>query len=308
MGKSLIDQVERLSKFDLDGVAVKNAKKHLDLPRKWRVKSPFDLIRNDQVSVILEAINNSDDSLEYAIETLERGKTYITASKKMVAENLTSLQRAEHKGGGKLYYEAAVGGAIPIIRTLNEHFRAEPVSEVRGILNGSCNYILTKMYEEGLEFEKALKEAQLMGFAETDPTTDVEGFDTMHKAILIAHTLNGGKPEFSRLKVEGIRSITLDDIKAAKRVNQKIKLIAVINEKKGKYSVDIRPTLISPDDDLFHIDREMNAATISGLYSGSILLKGAGAGGNPTASAMIGDLLNLRNRDTKLIEQLLMAI
>jgi homoserine dehydrogenase len=226
----------------------------------------------------------------------------------MVADNLAALQRAEERGGGKLFYEAAVGGAIPIIRTLHEHFRAEPVNSVRGILNGSCNYILSRMYEEEIEFEKALLEAQKKGFAETDPTTDIEGFDTLHKSILIAYTLNGSRPEFTRLKVEGIRSVTLHDIKEAKKNGQKIKLIATINEVDRKYSVDIRPTLVEMEDDLYFVDKEMNGAVISGKYSGKILLKGAGAGGNPTASAMIGDLLNVRNRDARLIERLLKAI
>lgn len=308
VGRALIDQIEKLNGFDVHGVAVKNEEKHRDLPEKWRVKDPFELIDADEVDTILEAINNGEDSLSYAVNSLEKGKTYITASKQMVAENLAILQRAEEKGGGKLFYEAAVGGAIPIIRTLKEHFRGEPVSEVRGILNGSCNYILSRMYEENLDFDKALKEAQKKGFAEIDPTTDVEGIDTKHKAILIAFTLNGTKPEFSRIKVEGIRSVTLQDVREAKKRKEKIKLIASIKGDKGKFSIDIRPTLVSEEDDLYSVDREMNAAVLSGLYSGSILLKGAGAGGNPTASAMVGDLLNARNRDSELILRLLKAI
>ncbi|MGK0280283.1 MAG: homoserine dehydrogenase [Litorivivens sp.] len=308
VGRALIDQIKKLNGFDVHGVAVKNEAKHRDLPKKWRVKDPFELIDADEVDTILEAINNGEDSLSYAVNSLEKGKTYITASKQMVAENLAILQRAEEKGGGKLFYEAAVGGAIPIIRTLKEHFRGEPVSEVRGILNGSCNYILSRMYEENLDFDKALREAQKKGFAEIDPTTDVEGLDTMHKAILIAFTLNGTKPEFSRIKVEGIRSVTLNDVREAKKRKEKIKLIASIKGDKGKFSIDIRPTLVSEEDDLYSVDREMNAAVVLGLYSGPILLKGAGAGGNPTASAMIGDLLNARNRDSELIQRLLKAI
>jgi homoserine dehydrogenase len=308
VGRALIDQIEKLNGFEVGGVAIKNTSKHRDLPKKWRVKDPFELIDSDEVDIILEAINNGEDSLSYALSSLEKGKTYITASKKMVAENLSLLQRAEDKGGGNLFYEAAVGGAIPIIRTLKEHFRGEPVSEVRGILNGSCNYILSRMYEADLDFEPALKEAQRKGFAETDPSADVDGFDTMHKAILIAFTLNGTKPEFTRIKVEGIRSVNLQDVKKAKKRKEKIKLIASIKESKGKYSIDIRPTLVNQGDDFYSIDREMNAAVVSGLYSGSILLKGAGAGGNPTASAMVADLLNARNRDADLIQRLLKAI
>jgi len=220
VGRALIDQIENLNEFEVAGVAIKNATKHRDLPKKWKVKNPLELIDTDEVDIILEAINNGEDSLSYALNTLEKGKAYITASKKMVAENLAVLQRAEVNGGGKLFYEAAVGGAIPIIRTLKEHFRGEPVSEVRGILNGSCNYILSRMYEENVDFEIALKEAQRKGFAETDPSADVDGFDTMHKAILIAFTLNGSKPDFSRIKVEGIRSVTLQEVKASKKTQR----------------------------------------------------------------------------------------
>jgi len=308
VGRALIDQIEKLNGFEVHGVAVKNEGKHRDLPKKWRVKDPFDLINADEVHVILEAINNGEDSLSLALHSLEKGKTYITASKKMVAENLSLLQKSEERGGGRLFYEAAVGGAIPIIRTLKEHFRGEPVSEVRGILNGSCNYIFSRMYEDNLEFDIALKEAQRKGFAETDPSADVDGFDTMHKAILIAFALNGSKPDFSRIKVEGIRSVSLHDVREAKKRKEKIKLIASIKTNHGKYSIDIRPTLVTKEDEFYSIDHEMNAAAISGLYSGSIVLKGAGAGGNPTASAMIGDLLNVRNRDAELIQRLLKAI
>ncbi|MEM9053660.1 MAG: homoserine dehydrogenase [Bacteroidota bacterium] len=308
VGKALIDQLGQLNGFEIAGVAVKNRAKHKDLPRKWRVGSVEDLIENEEVAIIIEAINNSQDSFGYAVKTLENGKTYISASKKMVADNLAALQRAEEKGGGKLLFEAAVGGAIPIIRTLNEHFRAEPVKKVRGILNGSCNYILTRMREDQLSFELALKEAQQKGFAETDPTTDIEGFDTMHKAILIAYTLNRSTPEFTRIKVEGIRSVSLQDVREAKKRNEKIKLVATVQEVKGKYSIDIRPTIIGADDELFAVDNELNAVEISGAYSGPILLKGAGAGGHPTASAIIGDLLNFQNRRAALFQKLLMAI
>jgi len=308
VGRALIDQVDKLPGFSIHGVAVKTESKHLDLPENYRVKNPFELIDSDDVNLILEAINNSEDSLAYAINALENGKTYITASKKMVAENLGLLQQAEEKGGGKLFYEAAVGGAIPIIRTLKEHFKGEPVRDVRGILNGSCNYILSRMYEAKLDFEVALKEAQDMGFAETDPSTDIDGLDTMHKAILIAFTLNGSKPDFSRIKVEGIRQVTLKDIADAKKHKQKIKLIASVNGENGKFSIDVRPTLVSETDDLYTIDREMNGAVIQGIHAGSISLKGAGAGGDPTASAMVGDLLNAGNRDSELIQRILKAI
>jgi len=308
VGKALIAQLSKLNGFEIAGVAVKNQSKHKDLPKKWRVENPEKLITDEGIGIIIEAINNSKDSFAYAQQTLESGKVYISASKKMVADHLAALQRAEEKGGGKLLFEAAVGGGIPIIRTLTEHFRAEPIHQVRGILNGSCNYILTRMREDDLSFEFALKEAKQKGFAETDPTTDVEGFDTMHKSILIAYTLNRTTPEFIRIKVEGIRSVTVQDIREAKKRNEKIKLIATIQEVKGKYSIDIRPTIIDSDDELFAVDYELNAIEIQGAYSGPILLKGAGAGGHPTASAIIGDLLNFQNQRSVLFQKLLMAI
>lgn len=308
VGSALYRQIEKLPEFEVIKIAVKNPEKHRSLKGNLLAESGLKIIDHPDIHIILEAIDNSADALEYALRTLKQGKTYISASKKMLAENLSTLLRAEREYGGHLLYEAAVGGAIPVLRAIREHLTAEPINRIRGIINGSCNYILTKMSEEGIEFDTALKQAQELGYAESDPASDIDGFDTYYKSVLLAAASFGELPEFSRLKMEGIRSVSLPDVKRATKQNEKVKLIADIQRIDDRFTIDIRPTLIDKSDPLFHIDNELNGIVIYGEHTGPLLFQGPGAGGNPTASAMVGDLLNARNGVAKKVQKLLLAL
>ncbi len=308
VGAALYKQVENLPEYEVIKIAVKHPAKHKNLTGSLLARDAWEIIDHPEIQIVLEAIDHSGDALDYALKTLKQGKTYISASKKMLAENLSVLLHTEREYGGHLLYEAAVGAAIPVLRAIREHLTAEPISRIRGIINGSCNYILTKMALEGIEFETALGQAQELGFAESDPASDIDGFDTYYKAVLLAAASFGEMPEFTRVKMEGIREVSLADVKRAAKQNEKIKLVADIQRVDDRFIIDIRPTYIEKSDLLFHIDNELNGVIIYGQHTGPLLFQGPGAGGNPTASAMVGDLLNARNGLTKKVQKLLLAL
>ncbi len=308
VGRALYKQLKLQAEFSVVHVVVVHPAKHKDLPAALLSTNAMACIADPKVSIILDAIDDTDGSLAFAEFALQQGKTYITASKRMVASNLEYLQKLERSFGGRFLYEAAVCGAIPIIRTLREHLSGEVILSVRGIVNGTCNYILTSMADGKTSFAKALKEAQKLGFAESDPTSDVDGWDAYYKATIIAHTVAGGKPDFSRVKWMGIREVKLEDVAHAKRSGKKIKQICEVRQMEGRFTIDIRPAIIGADDSLFHTDWEMNAVEIVGKYSGLLLFRGAGAGGDATASAMIGDLRNAPKTHLDMVRKLMLAL
>ncbi len=308
VGKALFIQLQHQHQYDVVKVGVKHSAKHKELNRLLVTEDVDSILAQSNISVILEAIDDSDAAFEYAKQALSAGKTYITASKKMVATHLTELYELEGRFGGRLLYEAAVGGAIPVLRTVREHFAGEEILRVRGIVNGTCNYILTRMGEDNLPFAKALAEAQQRGFAESDPTSDIDGWDSYYKSVILAYTAFGDKVNISRVKWHGIRDISLADVQAAAKEYKKIKLVAGIKCVNDKVTIDIRPTLLNSKDPLYHIDRELNGIVIEGKFAGQLLLQGPGAGGHPTASAMVGDLLNYPKASARIVRKLLLSM
>ncbi len=309
VGRALHSQIQGLNAYQLHGIAVKNAGKHPELKDKGLLaKSALQVIEQPEVQVVLEAINEAEASFTFAERSLQMGKVYISASKKMLATKLPYLHLLEAKHGGKLFYEASVAAAIPVLRTLREHLRGESIDRVRGILNGTCNYILSRMHQDQLDFDAALEEAQRMGFAESDPSSDIDAEDAYCKSLILAYTLEGGRFEVSRAICEGIRSVSAEQVRQAKRAGEKIKLIADIERKAGKFRIDIRPQRIGPDDVLYHVERESNAVCIRGSACGELLLQGPGAGGAATASAMRADLLNLPPESIRNLRRILHAV
>jgi homoserine dehydrogenase len=308
VGKALYAQLQNLPNIEVVKVAVKHPAKHRELSRNILTDDVNSILDRVDIQVILEAIDDTDAAFAYAKKTLSEGKTYITASKKMVAASISALHEMEARFGGRLLYEAAVGGAIPVLRTLREHLAGEEIIRIRGIVNGTCNYILTRMGEDDLPFAKALAEAQQRGFAESDPTSDIDGWDSYYKSIILARAAFGDKPEISKVKWHGIREVGLADVHAAAKVNEKIKLVADIKHTNQRVSIDIRPTLLGSADPLYHIDRELNGIIIEGRYAGQLLLQGSGAGGNATASAMVGDLYNAPKAPQSIVRKLLLSV
>lgn len=308
VGKALHSQIQKLSNFSIEKIAIKHPEKHLNLDTQLLTKNAMAVIEDDKVSIILEAIDDSEAAQHFAIATLKRGKTYITASKKMVAGNLDLLLHTEQKYGGTLLFEAAVGGAIPIIRTIREHLSVEPISKVRGILNGSTNYILTQMAKSNISFEKALEDAQKLGYAESNPASDIDGTDSFYKSILIAGAVFGGNPIRRRVVIEGIRQVSLEGIEQVKGEGKKIKLVTSIMRQGDKFDIDSRPVILDPSDPLYPVDGVLNAVEICGEHTGSLILQGSGAGGAATASAMVGDLVNVQNEYAKKVRKLIFSL
>ena len=185
----------------------------------------------------------------------------------------------ESNFGGALLYEASVGGAIPVLRVLREVYRSEPIIRIEGIINGSTNYILTRMTESGSPFSEALRDAQLKGFAESNPTLDLDGYDAAYKAVLLAYNAMGEHIKPEQVERVGISGIGIDDIQAAKSQKERIKLVAKIERAGNTVSVGVKPRFLDESDDLYYIDNELNAIKIEGQYSGNNTLKGKGAGG-----------------------------
>ena len=290
VGQALLKHVSKLPEFRVKKVAVLTPTKQRSIEPSLITHRALDIIRDPEIGIVLEAIDDEQAAFEFATETLDQGKVYISASKKMIANRLQSLMQSEAVYGGKLYYEAAVGGAIPVLRTINDHFASEPILRIRGIVNGSCNYILTQMINERIDLATALEEAQALGYAESDPTLDIDGWDSYYKSIILAFSAFREYPDVKTIRWSGIRNITLAEVKAAQSKGKKIKLLVDITQHGGRTSIDIGPRLVKPSDVLFGIDGVLNGIVIEGAHSGSILLQGPGAGGNPTASAMVGDL------------------
>ena len=217
----------------------------------------------------------------------------MTANKALLAERGGPLFEAAARTGKNLLFEAAVAGGIPIIRTLKEGLAANRIERIQGILNGTCNYILTKMTSEGTGFEEVLKEAQALGYAEADPTFDVDGHDSAHKVAILAALSFGVQVDFGKVYVEGIRRITPLDIQFAREFGYRIKLLGLCTSHNGEIEARVHPAMIPEGHMLANVGRNNNALLITGDAVGDVLLYGAGAGSLPTAGAVVGDLIEL---------------
>jgi len=252
-------------------------------------------IRDKDVNVILELINSSDEAYGIVAENLEIGKKVISANKKLIAENLEELITIEKENDTTFLYEGAVCGSIPIIRVLNDLYSNEPIKEIKGIFNGSSNYILSKLFSEEISYQDALLEAQRLGFAEADPTSDVGGYDALYKLIIVAaHAFGAIVKPYEVLNI-GIESITKSDIEFAKGHNLKIKLIAKATLINDELNLSVFPTLIDSTNNLFNVENEYNGVVIDSNNIGEQFYKGKGAGSLPTGAVVYSDLKAIDN-------------
>jgi homoserine dehydrogenase len=247
-------------------------------------------ICDKDVDVIVELISSSEEAYGIVAENLEIGKKVISANKKLIAENLQDLISKEKESKGTFLYEGAVCGSIPIIRILNDFYANEPITSVKGIFNGSSNYILSQLFNNEVTYEEALKQAQELGFAEADPTSDVGGFDALYKLVIVAAHSFGKIVHPNEILNLGIENISKSDIELAKKLNLKIKLIAKSELKLGKLSLSVLPTLVDASSDLYQVENEYNGVEINSENIGLQLYKGKGAGSLPTGSVVYSDL------------------
>ncbi len=300
VGKSLVEIIRRNpQKVDLKKVVDRSYERKKEILQEIPASKEFEFILEDEeIDVVVELIGGIEDALYIAREAIDRGKVLITANKALLAEHGYALFYKAFEKKVAIGFEAAVAGAIPIIRLVREFYKEE-ILEIEAILNGTSNYILSKMYNEGISFEEALKEAKEKGIAEEDPTLDIEGIDSAHKLTLLASFLKKKWFSFERIPVEGIKKVSLVDILWAKRMGYKIKLLARYIDLGGSSFLNVEPILIPRGHLLFDIEEENNAIYIRTSFSGEHLLVGKGAGGYPTAHSVFSDILyygNLRGR------------
>ncbi len=250
-----------------------------------------EVISHPDIDIVIELIGGYEPAKRFLLQAIANGKHVVTANKALMAVHGQEIIDAAAKAGVAVMYEAAVGGGIPVISPIKESLCANRFSSVLGILNGTCNYILSKMTDHGSEFSDVLKEAQQLGYAEADPTFDIEGVDTAHKIALLSALCFGTKVDFNQVYIEGISNIDAVDISFAKQMGYKIKLLAIGKNHGNQIEVRVHPTMIPADDQLAEVDGAFNAVRLTGDFVGPTLLYGSGAGMEPTASAVMGDVM-----------------
>ena len=279
--------------LELVSIAVKDSKLKRDgIPAALLTTDAKSIVNDPQIDLVIEVIGGIDPAKDLILTALNNGKSVVTANKALLAKHGAELYAAADKANVDLYYEAAVAGAIPILRPLRESLVGDHVIRVMGIVNGTTNYILTKMDENGAAFADALKEAQALGFAESDPTADIEGFDAAAKAAILAGLAFHSRVTDNDVYREGISKITAADVKVAKAMEMVIKLLAIAElTPEGAVSVRVHPALISRSHPLASVRESFNAVFVEAQSAGQMMFYGKGAGGEPTASAILGDLV-----------------
>ncbi len=260
---------------------------------EW-VDNPLELAQRTDISTVVELIGGADGmALELARTTLKSGKNFVTANKAMLGKHGAELSALAETHGVHVGFEASVCGGIPVIKAIRESLAGDEIFSLSGIMNGTTNYILSRMANEGLEFDAVLAEAQSLGYAEADPTADVDGYDAASKLAILIALARGGAPDISGIKRQGIRNITRKEISAAAESGCVLKLIARAEHNNGIWHGVVEPTLVPLTSPLSKVDGALNAVMITTRYAGPIFLSGAGAGGEATATAVLADLFDL---------------
>ncbi|MFP6779914.1 MAG: homoserine dehydrogenase [Alphaproteobacteria bacterium] len=256
-------------------------------------ESPIKLAEREDIDAIVELIGGSDGlAKELAYSTIENNKYFITANKALIAKHGYDLNSRISNKSIQIYYEAAVAGAIPVINAIKDGLVANNILEIHGILNGTCNYILSDMTNNGKTFEESLTKAQELGFAEADPTFDIEGIDSAQKLVILGLLAFGIEPDLNKVFTEGITSISAEDIKYTNRLGYKIKLLCIAKLVENKIDFRVHPALCLSDSITAGIGGALNAIFIEGDYSKKITFIGEGAGAEPTASSVVSDIIN----------------
>lgn len=295
---------ESIKKKAGEGIEVKYV---LDLrefpgdPIADKVIHDYQVIAGDpEVRIVVETMGGVEPAYTFVRAMLEAGKHVTTSNKALVAEKGAELIAIAKEKGVNFLFEASVGGGIPIIRTINSCLTGDQIEEITGILNGTTNYMMTQMSEHGLEFDAVLKDAQEKGYAEKDPSADIEGYDACRKIAILTSLVCGKQVDFQDIHTEGITKITAEDMKYAKKMGRSIKLLASSRRTQGGYAALVAPFLIAPEHPLYHVSGVFNAVFVRGNVLGDSMYYGSGAGKLPTASAVVADMVDIArhlNRD-----------
>ncbi|NWF75938.1 MAG: homoserine dehydrogenase [Nitrospirae bacterium] len=287
---------ERLG-FDIQvkRVAVRDIKKDrgIKLPKGMITKNVHSVLNDPEIDIVAELIGGISPAKDFILTAIRNGKHIVTANKALLATEGNEIFNAAQKAGIEIGFEASVAGGIPIIKVIREGLVANRFKAIYGIINGTSNYILTKMTDENVEFEDALKEAQELGYAEADPTLDIEGIDSAHKLAILAFLAYGLPFHFKDIYAEGISRITQEDIKFASELGYKIKLLAIAKDKDNLIELRVHPTMIPENYLISKVDGSFNAIYIEGDATGSTLYYGRGAGDLPTGGAVVSDIVGI---------------
>ena len=283
-------------KLELAGVLERDRKRDrgVDLSKpKWHA-SPHAFATDPNIDVVVELIGGADGvALDLVKAALGAGKPVVTANKAMLAHHGNALAQLAAKQGVALAFEAAVAGGIPILKSLREGLAANKVQRVYGILNGTCNYILTQMRESRRDFAAVLSEAQKLGYAEADPSFDIDGIDTAHKLAILAAVAFGGAVDFKGVHVEGIRHVSAADIEFADALGYRIKLLGIARQTPHGLEQRVHPCMVPAATPIAHVEGVFNAVVVEGDFVGRVVHEGRGAGAEPTASAVVADLIDI---------------
>jgi homoserine dehydrogenase len=281
--------------LELAGIAVRRPARHTDVPAHLLTTDAAALVAREDVDLVVEVIGGIEPARSLLLSALESGKSVVSANKALLADDGATLHDAAAKAGVDLYYEAAVAGAIPLLRPLRESLAGDRITRVMGIVNGTTNFILSRMDATGAGFDEALAEATALGYAEADPTADVDAYDAAAKAAILAGLAFHTRVTMSDVHREGIGEITAADIASAKAIDCTVKLLAICERVQGdggeRVSVRTHPAMIPRSHPLAGVGDAFNAVFVEAEAAGSLMFYGRGAGGAPTASAVLGDLV-----------------
>jgi homoserine dehydrogenase len=278
----------------------RSRKRSVDISAYPWVDDPSAIAANPDVDVFVELMGGSDGPAKHAVEiALKRGASVVTANKALVAEHGAELAALCEAHGGALLFEAAVGGGVPVVKAVRESFAGAKVQAVAGILNGTCNYLLTEMEKTGRPFADVLADAQRLGYAEADPHMDVSGTDAAHKIAILAGIAFGFAPDFKNVGIEGVTEVSLLDIRLAGKLGYRIKLLAKAEREGDTVRTHVHPALLAFDHPLARVDGSLNAVVIDAEPMGRLTFTGRGAGEGPTAAAVAADLLDLLAGQTR---------
>ena len=287
---------------EISRILVRNTSKHREgIPDELLTDDWKSIVNDPEIKIVIELMGGIEPARTYLLEAMRAGKQVITANKDLLAEYGDELMEAVTENHCDMLYEASVGGGIPIIRPLNSCLTADEIEEITGIVNGTTNYMLTKMTEEGSEFDDVLKDAQAKGYAEKDPTADIEGYDACRKIAILTSLVCGQQVDFEDIHTEGITKITATDIRYAKTMGRAIKLLASSHKVGDGYVAMVAPFLLPATHPLYNVNDVFNAIFVHGNVLGDAMFYGSGAGKLPTASAVVADIVDMaKHLDTNI--------
>ncbi len=299
VGSGVVEVLEKNQEIISERVGKEIEVKHVldlrDFPGQKiqeKIVHDYDIILNDdEIEMVVEVMGGVEPANTFVKKALLAGKSVVTSNKALVAECGADLLKTAREKQVNFLFEASVGGGIPILRALGSSLTGDRIDAITGILNGTTNYMMTKMFYEGADYAAVLKEAQANGYAEADPTADVEGYDACRKIAILTSIISGNYVDFNEIYTEGISGVTSEDMKYAKALGMTIKLLAKCKREEGKWFASVAPRLLKNTHPLYHVDDVFNAVFVNGNMLGDAMFYGSGAGKLPTASAVVGDIV-----------------